>query len=196
LVYSCLKENGYFQKIRGRKLAKAQNPVKERGKFIDFLEKQTKPEEHIWKEVSEIGLSEEQIRSLKKAKAPVLKLRDKMCKEMNKFIEIKKRIMKLSKEIESTFDKNGAKTFPIQRARFLLYIDRVKSKKELSVFELWGIKKSGYKITKILKKNLEDYPIIKRDYDVLLKKKIPVKKPSTGEDPEISEIFAKENQDE
>lgn len=33
LVYSCLSENGYFQKIRGRKLAKAQNPVKERGKF-------------------------------------------------------------------------------------------------------------------------------------------------------------------
>lgn len=33
LTYSCIKENGYFQKIRGRKLAKSNNPVKERGKF-------------------------------------------------------------------------------------------------------------------------------------------------------------------
>ena len=33
LVYSCIKENGYFQKIRGRKLAKSNKPIKERGKF-------------------------------------------------------------------------------------------------------------------------------------------------------------------
>jgi len=195
LVFSCLSESGYFQKIRGRKLAKTQNPIKERGKFGDFIEKETDPDSHIWKEISHIGLNEEQIRNLKKAKAPVLKLRDKLCKEMNKFIDIKKKIMKLSKEIESTFNKMAAKTYPIQRAKFCLYIDKVKNKKELSVFELWGIKKNHYKITKIVKKNLEDYPTIKRDYDMQLKKKILVKKDESNEDEQITKIFEGDNWD-
>lgn len=196
LVHSCLSEDGYFQRIRGRKLAKAQNPMKERGKFGDFIEKSTDPEGHIWKEICECGLNEEQIRSLKKAKAPVLKLREKMCKEMNRFLEIKKRIMVLSKEIESMFDKAGAKTNPIQRAKFLLYVDKVKSRKELSVFELWGVKKNGFKITKTFKKDLQDFPIIKRDYDIILKKKLLPARSLQSEDEAVREIFNQQNADE
>lgn len=164
--------------------------MKERGKFGDFIEKTTDPESHIWKEISEVGLTEEQIRNLKKAKAPVLKLREKMCKEMHKFLEIKKKIMKISKEIESTFDKMGSKTYPIQRAKFLLYVDKVKSKKELSVFELWGVKKNGFKITKTFKKNLEDFPVIKCDYDMILKKKLPVKRDTPSAEDEMAKVFA------
>lgn len=172
LTYSCMQENGYFQKIRGRKLAKSDNPIKERNKFGNFIEKTTDPEGFIWKEaINQIGLNEEQIRNLKKAKAPVLKLRDKICKEMQNFLKSKKKIMKLSKEIEKVFDRMGSKTFPIQRAKFLLYVDKVKSKKELSVFELWGVKKNGFKITKTVQKDLQDYPIIKRDYDMVIKQK-------------------------
>lgn len=86
LTYSCIKENGYFQKVRGRNLAKPDNPIKSRGKYGDFIEKATDPEHHIWKEaINAVGLNEEQIRSLKKAKAPILKIRDKICKEMQKF---------------------------------------------------------------------------------------------------------------
>lgn len=67
-----MKENGYFQKIRGRKLAKSNNPVKERGKFWDFIEKVKDPEAHIWKEISNVGLNEEQIRNVKKWKTPIV----------------------------------------------------------------------------------------------------------------------------
>ena len=129
LTYSWLQENGYFQKIRGRKLAKSNNPIKSRGKFGNFIEKSADPEGYIWKEaINEISLNEEQIRTLKKAKAPVLKLREKISKEMQRILMIKKNIMKLSKELEKTFDKLGVKTYPIQRAKFLLYVDKVKHK--------------------------------------------------------------------
>lgn len=47
---------------------------------------------------------------------------------MQRILMIKKNIMKLSKELEKTFDKLGAKTYPIQRAKFLLYVDKVKHK--------------------------------------------------------------------
>ena len=161
LCYSCLAENGYFQKIRGRKLAKASNPVKERGKFGEFIEKAKDPENHIWKEVNEVGLNEEQIRTLKKAKGPVTKLRDKICKEMHKLLEIRKKLMVMSQEMETIFDKTGLVMTPIQLSRFLLYIDKVKNRKELSVFELWGVKRSGFKITKRIKKHMGAFPSIK-----------------------------------
>lgn len=166
------------------------------GKFGDFIEKAANPEGHIWKEISEIGLNEEQIRNVKKNKAPVLKLREKICKEMGKFLEIKKKIIKLSKEIESTFDKTGAKIYPIQRAKFLLYVDKVKSKKELSVFELWGVKKNGFKITKTFKKNLENFPTIKREHDMILKKKLPIDSVIKSEDEEIIKIYNEEKERE
>ena len=43
--------------------------------------------------------------------------------------------------------------------------------KELSIFELWGIKKNGFKITKAYKHDLQDFPLIKKDYQMILKKK-------------------------
>jgi hypothetical protein len=109
LIYSCVNDNGYFQKIRGRKLAKTNNPVKERGKFSEFIESKTKdPENHIWKEYSQICLNEEQIRSVKKTKAPVMKIREKISKEMQKLLDIRKKIMRLSQEMEAIFH-NAAK---------------------------------------------------------------------------------------
>jgi hypothetical protein len=98
-----MNENGYFQKIRGRKLAKVNNPVKERGKFYDFIEKTKDPKNHIWKEYTQIGLNEEQIRSIKKTKAPVMKIKDKISKEMRRLLETRKKIMRLSQEMEAIF---------------------------------------------------------------------------------------------
>jgi hypothetical protein len=98
-----MNENGYFQKIRGRKLAKVNNPVKERGKFYDFIEKTKDPKNHIWKEYTQIGLNEEQIRSIKKTKAPVMKIKDKISKEMRRLLETRKKIMRLSQEMEGIF---------------------------------------------------------------------------------------------
>ena len=42
--------------------------------------------------------------------------------------------------MEKTLDEVGKKVKPIQRARFLKYVDTVKHRKELNVFELWGVK--------------------------------------------------------
>lgn len=36
---------------------------------------------------------------------------------------------------------------------------------------MWGIKKNGFKITKTYKEDLKDFPLIKKDYRMLLKKK-------------------------
>jgi len=171
LCSSWINENGYFQKIRGRKLAKSNNPIKERGKFGDFLEKAKDPDSHIWKEVSWMGLNEEQIRTLKKCKTPVMKIRDKICKEMHKMLEIRKKLMTLSHEMEGCFDVVANIMSPLQQARFLLYIDKVKNKKELSIFELWGVKKNGFKITKRVKKDMQALPIIKWEYDMIVAKK-------------------------
>lgn len=191
LTYSCIKENGYFQKIRGRKLAKSNNPIKERGKFGDFIEKAKDPENHIWKEISEVGLNEEQIRSLKKCKAPVMKIRDKISKEMQKMMEIRKKLMTLSSEMESQFDKAANIMTPIQQARFLLYIDKVKNKRELSIFELWGVKRNGFKITKRVKKDLRNFPMIKCDYDMIVGKKDLSHQEQNEENQEMVQIFKK-----
>ena len=61
---------------------------------------------------------------------------------------------------------------PIQRAKFLLYIDKVKNKKELSVFGLWGVKRNKYKITKQYTKNDVNFPLIQKDYSDFGLKKI------------------------
>mmetsp|Transcript_9059 Transcript_9059/g.8625 ORF Transcript_9059/g.8625 Transcript_9059/m.8625 type:complete len:109 (+) Transcript_9059:1052-1378(+) len=108
-----------------------------------------------------MGLNEEQIRTLKKCKTPVMKIRDKICKEMHKMLEIRKKLMTLSHEMEGCFDVVANIMSPLQQARFLLYIDKVKNKKELSIFELWGVKKNGFKITKRVKKDMQALPIIK-----------------------------------
>lgn len=79
---------------------------------------------------------------------------------MQKFCELKKKILKMSKELEHVIDINSTKTLPIQRAKFLLYVDKVKNRKELSVFELWGIKRNQYKITKHYKKDSVYFPLL------------------------------------
>ena len=71
-------------------MAKSNKPIKERGKFWDFIEKAKDPEAHIWKEISYLGLNEEQIRNVKKCKTPLMKIREKICKEMQKMMEIRK----------------------------------------------------------------------------------------------------------
>lgn len=76
-------------------------------------------------------------------------------------LEIRKKLMTLSYEMEGCFDVVANIMTPLQQARFLLYIDKVKNKKELSIFELWGVKKNGFKITKRVKKDMQALPIIK-----------------------------------
>jgi hypothetical protein len=183
-----LKENGYFQKIRGRKLAKSDNPVKARGKYGDVIDKASDPNHHFWKEViRDVGLNEEQIRILKKSKAPIIKVRDKICKEMQKFCEIKKKLLKLSKELEHIIDKNSTKTLPIQRAKFLLYVDKVKSKKELSVFELWGVKKNQYKVHKKYSKDSEFFLALHQDISKIDIKRKTYKEDDINEDAKMVE---------
>ena len=76
--------------------------------------------------------------------------------------------MTLSHEMEGTFDKAAHVWTPIQQAKFLLYTDKVKNRKELSIFELWGVKKNGFKITKRVTKDMKNFPIMKCNYDMVL----------------------------
>ena len=53
LVFSCIKENGYYARERGRKLAKAYTSPKHRGKYEEQMEKFSDPD-FIWKEVVQV----------------------------------------------------------------------------------------------------------------------------------------------
>ena len=58
-----------------------------------------------------------------------------------------KDITLISTEMEK-FQYLEANFSPVQRARLLLYVDKIKNMKELSVFELYGFKKNSFKIVK------------------------------------------------
>lgn len=84
---------------------------------------------------------------------------------MQKMMEIRKKLITLSHEMDATFNAAANSMSPIQQAKFLLYTDKVKNRKELSIFELWGVKKNGFKITKRVTKDMKNFPFIKCDYN-------------------------------
>eukprot|EP00343_Euplotes_focardii_P011631 CAMPEP_0205832768 /NCGR_PEP_ID=MMETSP0206-20130828/47842_1 /ASSEMBLY_ACC=CAM_ASM_000279 /TAXON_ID=36767 /ORGANISM="Euplotes focardii, Strain TN1" /LENGTH=145 /DNA_ID=CAMNT_0053138589 /DNA_START=376 /DNA_END=813 /DNA_ORIENTATION=- len=86
-------------------------------------------------------------------------------------MEIRKKLMSLSNEMEHQFDRMTKILTPIQQAKFVVYIDKVKHKKELSIFELWGVKRSGFKITKRVKKDFKNFPVINTEYGIIVGKK-------------------------
>jgi hypothetical protein len=156
IISSCTQENGYFEKARGRKLAKNLNAKTQRGKYDEYTEKCQDPEGHIWKEIIwTIGLSSEEIKLLKKQRSKILKLKDKFSNNLHKFLKTKKEMFRISSELEAILDDIGKDVKPIQLAKFLKYIDRIKHRKELSLFELWGIKSNKFKV-KIDKLGKED----------------------------------------
>jgi hypothetical protein len=66
IVASCVNENGYFEKARGRKLAKNLDAKTQRGKYVDYAQKCQDPDGHIWKEVIyAIGMNSDEIKQLK-----------------------------------------------------------------------------------------------------------------------------------
>jgi exonuclease VII small subunit len=66
IVASCANENGYFEKARGRKLAKNLDAKTQRGKYVDYAQKCQDPDGHIWKEVIyAIGMNSDEIKQLK-----------------------------------------------------------------------------------------------------------------------------------
>lgn len=142
-----MNENGYFEKARGRKLAKNINAKNRRGKYDDYAEFNKDPDTHIWKEIIyAIGLNSEEIKLLKKQRSRLMKCRERFSTQLQKFLKIKKEFFAISREMERAFDEIGKHILPIQRARFLKYVDKVKYKKEMSVFELWGVKKNKFKV--------------------------------------------------
>ena len=146
-IASCKNENGYFEKARGRKLAKNIKTKNRRGKYDDYAEYNKDPDTHIWKEIIyAIGLNSEEIKLLKKQRSKLMKYRERFSNQLQKFLKIKQEFFKISYEMEKAFDEIGKQLLPIQRARFLKYVDKVKYKKEMSVFELWGVKKNKFKV--------------------------------------------------
>lgn len=141
IIASCSNENGYFEKARGRKLAKNLKARNQRGKYDDYAEKCQDPESHVWKEIIyHVGLNSDEIKILKKQRSKILKYKERFNGQLQKFLKIKKEFFKISREMEKTLDEVGKKVKPIQRARFLKYVDTVKHRRELNVFELWGVK--------------------------------------------------------
>lgn len=149
MVASCANENGYFEKARGRKLAKNLQAKTQRGKYVDYAEKCQDPDSHIWKEIiNALGFNTEEIKMLKKQRSKILKLKERFSNNLSKFLKIKKEMFKISTELEKTLDDVGKNVQPIQIARFLRYVDRIKHRKELGVFELWGVKGNKFKVKK------------------------------------------------
>ncbi|CAI2363097.1 unnamed protein product [Moneuplotes crassus] len=149
IVASCANENGYFEKARGRKLAKNLEAKTQRGKYVDYAQKCQDPENHVWKEVIyAMGLNSDEIKLLKKQRAKILKFKDKFSNNLSKFLKIKKEMFKISAEIEKILDDVGTNVKPIQIARFLQYVDKIKHRKEMDVFHLWGVKSNKFRVRK------------------------------------------------
>uniref|UniRef100_A0A7S3K8Z8 BZIP domain-containing protein n=1 Tax=Euplotes crassus TaxID=5936 RepID=A0A7S3K8Z8_EUPCR len=149
IVSSCANENGYFEKARGRKLAKNLEAKTQRGKYVDYAQKCRDPENHIWKEIIyAMGLNSEEIKLLKKQRAKILKFKEKFSNNLSKFLKIKKEMFKISADIEKILDDVGTNVKPIQIARFLKYVDKIKHRKEMDVFHLWGVKSNKFRVRK------------------------------------------------
>lgn len=136
VISSCTNENGYFEKVRGRKLAKNLHAKTQRGKYVDYAEKVQDPEAHIWKEIIyTIGLNSEEIKLLKKQRSKIMRLKERFSNHLSKFVKIKDEMSNLSLELETTLDQVGVNVKPIQIAKFLRYVDKIKHRKEIKVFE-------------------------------------------------------------
>ena len=105
---------------------------------------------------------------LKKQRSKILKCKDRFSSQLQKFLKIKKEFFKISRDLEQNIDEVGRKVAPIQRARFLKYVDKIKHRKELNLFELWGVKskKSDFISDKLLEnfddKNENTYTMLKK----------------------------------
>lgn len=136
VISSCTNENGYFEKVRGRKLAKNLHAKTQRGKYVDYAEKVQDPEAHIWKEIIyTIGLNSEEIKLLKKQRSKIMRLKERFANHLSKFVKIKDEMSNLSLELETTLDQVGVNVKPIQIAKFLRYVDKIKHRKEIKVYE-------------------------------------------------------------
>ena len=72
-----------------------------------------------------------------------MKAKDKMVNQVKKLLKVRSEFFAIGKEVEQDFDILASILTPIQRAKFILFVDSVWSHSDLSVFELWDIKKSG-----------------------------------------------------
>ncbi len=184
ILASCANENGYFEKARGRKLAKNLDAKTQRGKYVDYAQKCQDPENHIWKEIIyTIGLNSEEIKLLKKQRAKILKYKEKFSNNLSKFLKIKKEMFHISAELEKILDDVGKNVKPIQLARFLKYVDKIKHRKEIDVFHLWGVKSNKFRVRKdkigtqdLLSPSFEKvrptYALVKKKEKKIMKEKI------------------------
>ena len=91
----------------------------------------------------EIGLDSQQIKLVKKLKNSVMKAKDKMVTQVKKLLKVRSEFFSIAKEVEYDFDMLASILTPVQRAKFILFVDSVRNHHDLSVYELWDIKKSG-----------------------------------------------------
>lgn len=190
IIASCSNENGYFEKARGRKLAKNLKAKTQRGKYNEYAEKCQDPDSYVWKEIIyTIGLNSDEIKLLKKQRSKILKCRERFSNHLQKFLKIKKELFKISTELEITLDDVGKNVRPIQIARFLKYVDRIKHKKELSVFDLWGVKPNKFRVKfdKIGTDEMLSPPIDKKESTITLIKKKEKKKMQCEAESKINE---------
>jgi len=94
-----------------------------------------------------MGLNSEEIKLLKKQRAKILKYKDKFSNNLSKFLKIKKEMFNIT-ELEKILDDVGKNVKPIQLARFLKFVDKIKHRKEIDVFHLWGVKSNKFRIRK------------------------------------------------
>jgi hypothetical protein len=89
-------------------------------------------------------------------------------------------MFKISGELEKVLDDVAKNVRPIQIARFLNYVDKIKHRKEIDVFHLWGVKSNKFRVRKdkigtldLLEPNFEKvkptYALIKKKENKLLK---------------------------
>ena len=125
------------------------NAKTQRGKYVDYAQKCEDPENHIWKEIIyTLGLNSDEIKLLKKQRAKILKFKDKFSNNLSKFLKIKKEMFNISAEFEKILDDLGKNVKPIQLARLLAYVDKIKHRKEFDVFHLWGVKPNKFRVKK------------------------------------------------
>lgn len=118
--------------------------------------------------------------SWNKQRSKILKLKDKFSTNLSKFLKIKKEMFKISGELEKVLDDVAKNVRPIQLARFLKYVDKIKHRKEIDVFHLWGVKSNKFRVRKdkigtqdLLEPNFEKvtptFALIKKKEKKLLK---------------------------
>lgn len=89
-------------------------------------------------------------------------------------------MFKISGELEKVLDDVAKNVRPIQLARFLKYVDKIKHRKEIDVFHLWGVKSNKFRVRKdkigtqdLLEPNFEKveptFALIKKKEKKLLK---------------------------